>query len=29
MLQIVAWPWNIYTGATQPAATAKTRVVTG
>jgi hypothetical protein len=23
VLQIVAWPWNIYIGATQPAATAK------
>jgi hypothetical protein len=28
-LQIVAWPWNICTSATQPALTAKTRVVTG
>jgi hypothetical protein len=25
----VAWPRNIYTGATQQVATAKTRVVTG
>jgi hypothetical protein len=29
MLQIVAWPWNIHTSATQPALIAKTRVVTG
>jgi hypothetical protein len=28
-LQIVAWPWNIHTSATQPALIAKTRVVTG
>jgi hypothetical protein len=28
-LQIVAWQWNIYTSTTQPAATAKTGVVSG
>jgi hypothetical protein len=28
-LHIVPWPWNIYTSATQPAPTAKTRVGTG